>query len=417
MGARLLSAAGSHIGRVRASNQDSGYAGTHLFMVADGMGGHAGGDVASSLATQAVTAVADELFESTEAAQRELVNSIIAGSTELSEAVRQHPELSGMGTTVSAMIRLGDKMVIAHIGDSRIYLLRNNRLDQITTDHTFVQRLVETGRITEEEALVHPRRNVLMRVLGDFEAPPMVDSTVLDTLPGDRWMLCSDGLCGYVPEDTIERILRDTPDAGVATQKLIDAALDRGAPDNVTVVIVGVTETPISAVPKPLLVGAASMPLTFTPETRRLQRPITTRLFHPRLSTVPTEATEMFQADENYLDKVIAEDRKRAMRRRIQWAIGATLITSLLASVAWYGYRWTQEQFYVGADSDSVVIYQGVQQKIGTISLSTVRTDTGIRLDSLPAYVRETVENTINVADLAEAMSVVERIANVSSGD
>ena len=415
MDARLLSAAGSHVGRVRASNQDSGYAGTHLFMVADGMGGHAGGDVASSLATQAVTAVADELFDSPETAQHELVNAIIAGSSELSEAVREHPELAGMGTTVSAMVRHGNKMVIAHIGDSRIYLLRDGVLDQITTDHTFVQRLVETGRITADEALGHPRRNVLMRVLGDFENAPIIDSTILDTQPGDRWLLCSDGLCGYVPENTIARIMLEHPDAGEATTELIQAALDRGAPDNVTVVIVGVTETAISAVPKPILVGSASLPLTFSTEPRRTTQRISTRFFQPR--SVPVEATETFEADENYLDKVIAEDRKRAIRRRILWAVWVSVPIALLGVLAAYAYQWTQEQFYIGADEDTVVIYQGVQQGIGSIPLSTVHTDTGIRLDSLPDYVRVSVIHTITVADLNEARSVVERIANVAVND
>jgi protein phosphatase len=156
--ARVLSVASSHIGRVRASNQDSGYAGTHLFLVADGMGGHAGGDVASSLATQAVTAVADERFESIEIAQQRLVDSVKNSASELIEAVREHPDLSGMGTTVSALLRHNQQVVIAHIGDSRIYRFRDGVLEQITTDHTFVQKLVETGRITPEEALVHPRR-------------------------------------------------------------------------------------------------------------------------------------------------------------------------------------------------------------------------------------------------------------------
>ena len=409
MDARVLSVASSHIGRVRASNQDSGYAGTHLFLVADGMGGHAGGDVASSLATQAVTAVADERFESVEIAQQRLVESVKNSAAELIEAVREHPDLAGMGTTVSALLRHNNQVVIAHIGDSRIYRLRGGVLEQITTDHTFVQKLVETGRITPEEALVHPRRNVLMRVLGDVAGSVDVDTSILDTEPGDRWMLCSDGLCGYAAENAIANVLTTEPDAAKAASKLINLALERGAPDNVTVVIAGVNETNMSAAAKPMLVGAASQPLIFDTITQRLPK-IASRIFYPRATF---EEEETFETAD-YLDILIAEDKRRAGKRRMRWTIYLTSTLALLGLVGIFGYVWTQSQFFVGSDEDSVVIYRGVNADFGTIPLNTVVRDTNIPLASLTQFVRTSVELTIPVLSLKQALLVVERIEYVS---
>lgn len=409
MDARVLTAAASHVGRIRMSNQDSGYAGTHLFMVADGMGGHAGGDVASSLATQAITAVADERFDSLPTAQTTLVDAVKHSAQELSDAVRDHPDLQGMGTTVSAMIRHDDKVVIAHIGDSRIYLYRGAKLEQITTDHTFVQKLVETGRITSEEAAVHPRRNVLMRVLGDFDTNPEIDTYILDTEPGDRWLLCSDGLCGYVPEDAVASILKDNPDAAKATERLIEAALDRGAPDNVTVVIAGVNETNVSAASKPILVGAAAQPLIFDVVTKRM--PKITGLFGTYAGLPPAETFE----SPDFLETIIAEDKARAVRRRMRWATYLGIALTAIAGFAIWGYFWTQSQFYVGTDGDSVVIYRGVAGEIGGMNLNSVEKDTDIPLTKLPQYLLHTVENTIPVDSYNAALEVVSRIRNVSN--
>ncbi|MEX2441938.1 MAG: protein phosphatase 2C domain-containing protein, partial [Pontimonas sp.] len=177
----VLSAASSHVGKVRASNQDSGSVGNHLFVVADGMGGHAGGDVASAIAVKHLVGI-DHAFDNTDDAREELYRGILGAGAKLTQAVAEHPELTGMGTTVSAMVRVGLQMVIAHIGDSRIYRLRDGTLEQITADHTFVQRLVDTGRITAEEAAVHPRRSVLMRVLGDVDVNPEIDESLTSNL-------------------------------------------------------------------------------------------------------------------------------------------------------------------------------------------------------------------------------------------
>src|SRR5690554_6281811 len=218
------SAALSHVGRIRANNQDSAYAGKHLFVVADGMGGHAGGDVASAIAIKRI-AEADKEYATVEEAEFALQSALQAANTLIAETVFDHAELTGMGTTVSGIIRVGDKVALAHIGDSRIYRLRDGELDQLSTDHTFVQRLVDSGRITQEEASVHPRRNVLMRVLGDIDSAPEVDTTILGTTNGDVWLMCSDGLSSYVGDDKIRAIMKSHPNPRDAANRLIKEAL------------------------------------------------------------------------------------------------------------------------------------------------------------------------------------------------
>src|ERR1700712_2243681 len=254
----IKSAALSNVGKIRANNQDSGYAGTHLFVVADGMGGHAGGDVASSIAVTRI-AQTDRLdFASPQEAEFALQTALVAANQQISETVYDHPELTGMGTTVSAMVRVGDAMATAHIGDSRIYLLREGELSQITNDHTFVQRLVETGRITPEEAAVHPRRSVLMRVLGDIDQSPEIDTSILGTVPGDRWMLCSDGLTSYVPHDRILAALASGPTPADAANALVGEALEHGAPDNVTAIVLDIDRPGSGPSPAQLVGSAAS---------------------------------------------------------------------------------------------------------------------------------------------------------------
>src|SRR5690606_34495683 len=132
-----------------------------------------------------------------------LTQAMLAANAMLADTVFDHPELTGMGTTVSAVALVGNRIAMAHIGDSRVYLLRDGRLQQVSADHTFVQRLVDSGRITAEEAAVHPRRSVLMRVLGDVDASPEIDTELIEVRPGDRWLLCSDGLSSYVTDDKI----------------------------------------------------------------------------------------------------------------------------------------------------------------------------------------------------------------------
>ncbi|HEV7956915.1 MAG TPA: Stp1/IreP family PP2C-type Ser/Thr phosphatase, partial [Marisediminicola sp.] len=353
------SAAASHVGKIRANNQDSGYAGAQLFVVADGMGGHAGGDVASAMAIKRIIET-DKRYASAQDAEFALQSALLAANALIAETVFEHQELTGMGTTVSAILRVGNELAIAHIGDSRVYLVRDGELSQITADHTFVQRLVDSGRITAEEAAVHPRRSVLMRVLGDVDAAPEIDTTIMETRAGDRWMLCSDGLSSYVSDERILHVLTSTTDPDAAAHRLVKESLDQGAPDNVTVVIVNIDESTDSSSSPPIVVGSAAAPLSFEAETARRPLRLPTLLLHP-LRPSPPEDAHFEPESEEYFDELIAEDRKRARNRRIAWlvAIGLAAIALIVALVL--AYQWTQTRYYVGADGSSVAIFRGVQ--------------------------------------------------------
>lgn len=406
--------AASHVGRVRSNNQDSGYAGTSLFVVADGMGGHAGGDVASAIAVRRIAETDRFDFASPQEAEFALQSAMIAANDEISETVAERPELTGMGTTVSALVRVGDVVTTAHIGDSRIYLFRDGELSQITNDHTFVQRLVETGRITPEEAAVHPRRSVLMRVLGDIDQVPEIDTSILGTVPGDRWMLCSDGLSSYVSEERILAVVESAPTSADAASALIGEALDNGAPDNVTAIVVDI-DRPGTAAGGPQLVGSAASGLNpdLTASGRQHTR-LPALLLHPIRTSAP-EAR--FQPDsEDYLDALIREDRRRLWRRRLTWLAAIALLVGALVATALLGYRYTQRQFYVGFDGSSVAIYQGVQGTIGPITLSHVVQRTDLTRDDLSSFTRSAIADTISAPTLAAAEAVVENARTDSGG-
>jgi PPM family protein phosphatase len=404
------SAAVSNVGKIRANNQDSGYAGRFLFVVADGMGGHAGGDVASAIAVRRISEI-DQRYTSAHDAAFALQSALIAANAQLAETVFEHNELTGMGTTVSGIIRVDNQIAMAHIGDSRIYRFRGGKIQQISTDHTFVQRLVDSGRITPEEAAVHPRRSVLMRVLGDVDAAPEIDTEVFDTAPGDRWMICSDGLSSYVSDDKIEHVLGLYPSAQEAAEKLVKESLDAGAPDNVTVVLVDIDADIDSAHVPPLTVGSAASPLSFDSDSARRALRLPTLLLHPLKATQP-DPSHFEPESDDYLDELIKEDRARARRRRATWLVSIIIIVLAAATAIIVGYNWTQTHFYVGNDKGYVAIYRGVQQDIGPISLSRLYEKTDIAVTDLPSFNRSQVKATISASDLARAKDIVDRLAD-----
>lgn len=394
----------SHTGKVRANNQDSGYAGANLFVVADGMGGHAGGDIASSIAIHRLEGL-DQAFTTTDEAQAALQAAATTAAEDLKRAARERPELSGLGTTLCAIVMVDGYAVIGHIGDSRIYLYRDDELTQITTDHTFVQRLVDTGRITPDEARYHPRRSVLMRVLSDMDIDPELDMFVMPTYPGDRWLLCSDGLSGVVDDVHMDKVMRYGLPPGRTADSLLKLALDGGAPDNVTMVIVDVGgQHPVTS-GTPTIVGAASTPQGVTVPALRASRPSWLHTSR-QAANEPTH----FEPAAEYLEELIEEDRRRAKRRRITWITGLVVVIALFAGALWGAYSWTQTRYFVGAQQDTVVIYQGIQQTIGPISLSSVHSETDISLDELPLFTRSQVEQTITASSLDDAEAIVERL-------
>ncbi len=407
------SAAVSNVGKIRANNQDSGYAGSYLFVVADGMGGHAGGDVASAIAVRRIAEV-DRQYTSAHDAVFALQSSLIAANSLLAETVFEHGELTGMGTTVSGIIRVDNQIAMAHIGDSRIYRFRAGKLEQISADHTFVQRLVDSGRITPEEAAVHPRRSVLMRVLGDVDAAPEIDTDVFDTAAGDRWLICSDGLSSYVTDEKIEHTLATVESTQEAAERLVKESLDQGAPDNVTVVLVDIDETNDSSHVPPVTVGSAASPLSFDSDSTRRALRLPTLLLHPLKATQP-DPSHFEPESEDYLDELIVEDRKRRQRRRITWLVAIIVVVVAVIVAIALAYNWTQTHYYVGADDGYVAIYRGIQQPVGPLQLSSVYEKTSIQLSDLSAFNRGQVQATISASDLNLAQEIVDRLSDASN--
>jgi PPM family protein phosphatase len=233
-------AARSDVGKIRSKNDDSAYVGRYLAVVADGMGGHAGGDVASASTVLDLVHLDHKDYD--DDAGTVLADEIQTANSLLSELVQTDPRLAGMGTTVTAILLSGDRLEFAHIGDSRAYRLKNGVFEQISTDHTFVQRLIDEGRLRPEEAEIHPHKNVLMRVLGDVDASPELDLHSFAAEAGERWLLCSDGLNAVIRDSEVEQIVRHTPDRRELVNTLVEMVLDGGAPDNVTIAVVDVAE-------------------------------------------------------------------------------------------------------------------------------------------------------------------------------
>ena len=411
MAIKTVSFAASDVGRVRSSNQDSGYAGVNLFFVADGMGGHAGGDIASAIASQHV-ALADEPLETSAQAEQQLVDFIYQAKQKIDASVKQHPAITGMGTTLSALMVTGTKVTVAHIGDSRIYLARDGVVKQITSDHTFVQRLVDTGRISEEEALVHPRRSVLMRVLGDIEQFPELDLDTYETKPGDRWMACSDGLSGVVPSQLMESILLSKVGVKEAAELLIGEALEFGAPDNVTVVLVDVVDAKdeVEFSPGRKLVGSAANEVVIEQrkgrQVLRMLNPLT--LFE--LLQKPEDPVSFAPESEELLNKILKDSKGRVRARMLRQIATYLLLIALGSYGLFLAIEYTQTRYFVGIDDGYVVIYKGIKEELGPLKFSSVYEVTNVSVDSLTDFQREALERSITVDSAEDAERIVSQL-------
>jgi PPM family protein phosphatase len=235
---RLSSFAGTDVGRARSGNEDSYYCGRTVFAVADGLGGHQGGEVASAAAVEPLAALDGREFADPGEAAEALAAAIREGNAAILERAAGDPGLWGMGTTVTAAALAGERhLQLAHVGDSRAYLLRDGSLEQVTTDHTVVGELVRRGRLTPEQAAIHPERSILTRAVGLDPRVPVDTPDPLELRDGDQVLLCSDGLTEAVADDRIAELLSAQADGGAACRSLIDAANAAGGPDNITVVL------------------------------------------------------------------------------------------------------------------------------------------------------------------------------------
>ena len=235
---RLRTFAGTDVGRTRSGNEDSYLCGRTVFAVADGLGGHQGGEVASAAAVEPLAALDGREFAGAGEAAEALAAAIREGNAAILERAAGDPGLWGMGTTMTAAALAGERhLQLAHVGDSRAYLLRDGSLEQLTTDHTVVGELVRRGRLTPEQAAIHPERSILTRAVGLDPRVPVDTPDPVELRDGDQVLLCSDGLTEAVDDDRIAELLSAGADGEAACRSLIDAANGAGGPDNITVVL------------------------------------------------------------------------------------------------------------------------------------------------------------------------------------
>ena len=414
MAIKIISSSQSDKGKVRSSNQDSGYSGTNLYVVADGMGGHAGGDIASALATQHVAKI-DDVYPDSDQAMSSLLEAMREANRNLSDTVSKFNYLAGMGTTMDAVIFTGSIANIAHIGDSRVYLMRDGKLTQITKDHTFVQQLIDAGRLTEEEALIHPRRNVILRVLGDTSEEPEFDIHQIEVQPGDRLLLCSDGLCGVVPNYLIEENMKVT-NLDEAIELLIDEAKEYGAPDNVTVLLLEVIEDAGLAdyqQPVTWLGSAANEVVIKQNSAGRILEVFSPKAWFDAFRDLGRKET-FYSINDPALEKAIGEfdGKVRSWKKR---GTALFLVLALISGGALWGvYSYIQTRYYLGVENGNVAIYQGIKESFGGIGFSTLYKQSEIRIVDLPDFQQELILKSISAESLADAEAKLEQILESS---
>jgi serine/threonine protein phosphatase PrpC len=427
---RLHYSAISDVGRVRKDNQDSGYAGPWLLTVCDGVGGAARGDIASGTAVQQLRRLDED--PPGELTPDDLLGRV-AGALHrahdrIGEIVDDDPALNGTSTTATVLYFDGQRVGVGHIGDSRAYLYRAGEISQLTHDHTFVQSLIDEGRISEPESRVHPHRNLILKALdGVHEAEP--DLFLADLQTGDRLLVCSDGASGVLDDARLADVLSTgTPD--YAAVELVRASLEAGSSDNVTCVVADVLDEEAAGARaddlddlQPMLVGAAA-------ELRRRapKGPRPTGIFRGHRSG-DTGELEPVQADLPDLpddvhaipsDPIDPETARYAPREpaRFQWLrrlLGLLIVVGAVWMVAAAAWSWSQAQYYVGEQDGTVVIFRGVNTSLPGIDLSEPFATTNVELDRLPAFVSEGVRDGIAADDFADAESIVDNLAGEMS--
>jgi len=373
----LRFAARSEIGKVRRNNEDAGYAATDLLVVADGMGGHEAGELASAATVAAVVAAASNSVGADEVLNQ-LAEAVITSGEYIADVVSGDRDLAGMGTTMTVVALREDRIAMAHVGDSRAYVYRDGALQQMTKDHTFVQTLVDSGEITLEQAAEHPRRNLMMRAIDGIHAVE-VDLSVRETREGDRYLLCSDGLCGVIDANTISECLSQE-DLTQAVTLLIDAAMAAGAPDNITVVVADVVNDAFEV--DAVLIGSAADSAN-----------------QSRLPAV--EFPEEGEASIQIIERVLLEAKK-------SWLVPVLSTIGVIALGFVVTISWLANQWFVGVyEKTSVVaIFQGVPAG-GMYRLVEI---SDIDAASLPEFERDQVYQTFESGDLESAEAAVNRL-------
>jgi PPM family protein phosphatase len=374
-------------GLMRANNEDSVYAGPRLLALADGMGGHAAGEVASNIVISTLAHLdedrpIDDLISI-------LRDTTAAANDNLRAMIDQDPNLDGMGTTLTALLFAGSRVGLVHVGDSRAYLVRGGTLTQITHDDTFVQALVDEGRLTMEEASSHPQRSLILHALNGAEVEP--DLSIREARVGDRYLVCSDGLSDVVSPDTLLEALQ-LPDPHESADRLVELALRAGGPDNVTCIVADVIDVPYGD-DAPIMDGAVG--------GNRQRR-------EPGHTTPASRAATLNPRPEP--EDTAPEPPAVPRRRRLRLALGLIALLVLVAGAGYGLWRWTQVQYFVGADGDQVAVYRGVNASVGPLHLYSVVDTNSMRLDDLLQVPRRQVQDGIPADNRNDAEQIVARL-------
>jgi protein phosphatase len=408
----------SDVGLLREGNEDAAYAGPHLLAIADGMGGHAAGEVASAVAIQTLapldTAIeCDDMLPALGAA-------IADASSALRRISQDDPATEGMGTTVTALLWSGDEVALCHIGDSRAYLLRDGTLEQITHDHTLVQTLVDEGKLTPEAAAAHPSRSLVMRAL-QSSIPADPDLTMRKAHVGDRYLLCSDGLTDVVSDETLQTTLQQLTNLDAAVEQLVDLAIRSGGPDNITCVLADVIDTDAGQPPSEqiIIVGALVSDQPEGSEPTRSDNPAARAHLLAQGALQANGETQSNGETHSEADPPSAsagpydedEDDATGTGRR-RWPVVTCvlmLLVGVVGAAGYYGWRLTQNQYYVGTAGGKVVVFRGLSQAIAGVSLSTVVQRTDIPLAALPSsevgYIKSTIGPESNLKQAQRIIS------------
>jgi PPM family protein phosphatase len=378
------------IGQVREGNEDAILINDPLYAVADGMGGHRGGEVASNLALQTV----EQMFAQRQGTLTEQVERANRAVFERSQSDR---DVSGMGTTLTAALIEGGAVRLAHVGDSRAYLFRGGKLQLLTEDHTLVHRMVVEGEITETEAENHPHRSVLTRALG-VEGDVRVDETKVEVGDGDRLLLCTDGLTGMLSEDEIESILQDVRDPQEAVDRLVREANRAGGIDNITAVIVDFTEDG-------RVDGSGTKEVSHT-------RPPTTQHPTPTMAPPPPAGGDVttWSRPPTTRRQPAPKAARPPTARKLVVALGIVLA---IAIVGFVGVRlYLDSQWFVGVSNGRVAIFRGVPAEVAGLDMNSVVVETSIRAGDAEelAVWGDRLPDGITVDDRDLAEDVVEQI-------
>jgi protein phosphatase len=387
---RITVGTSSDVGRVREANEDSYLVADPLYAVADGMGGHLAGDVASGIAVSTIKTKAEEKMPAT---TDELAELLRIANRNIWERSQSDPGVRGMGTTTTLVKLEGDQAHLAHVGDSRAYLFSDGELSQITEDHTLVSRMVREGRLRPEEAERHPQRSIITRALG-VDSDVDVDSITLTVKPGDRILLCSDGLTSMIGESEIRDVLASEPDPQRAADRLVELANAAGGEDNITVVILAFEEgqqTRTTSTTSDASPETASSP----PAPVRYETPVAAG---PAAEAPSWGPTSVFSA------------ASIAPKRRWPRALALTLLVIVvLGAGAFFGTRYAlSNSYFVGSDDEGyITIYRGRPEEIAGFALRDEEERTDLKVTDLPEFLRADIETGIKVDSLEEAQAKV----------